>query len=154
MQNLINYQNFLSTQDPRFYIFFLFITIWSVIWKGFALWKAGRNNSPIWFIILLIVNTAGILEMIYLFAIKNKEAASENTIPTPTQEAKTETKVETVVEEKKEEITTPVAEVSDSAKSYVETQKSEEIHHEEIKTTEAVKTEEVKTEEVKQTINQ
>ena len=43
------------------------IGIWSVIWKGFALWKAGRKNQPIWFIVLLVVNTIGILEILYLF---------------------------------------------------------------------------------------
>ena len=40
--------------------------IWSIIWKGVALWKSGRNNQLVWFIILLIVNTLGILEIIYL----------------------------------------------------------------------------------------
>lgn len=39
---------------------------WSVIWKGIALWKAAGNKQRIWFIILLVVNTAGILEIIYL----------------------------------------------------------------------------------------
>ena len=43
------------------------ITIWSLAWKGLAMWKAGRKNSPIWFVILLVVNTLGILEILYLF---------------------------------------------------------------------------------------
>ncbi len=41
--------------------------LWSLIWKGLALWRAGRNNDKWWFIALLIVNTAGILEILYLF---------------------------------------------------------------------------------------
>jgi len=40
--------------------------IWSLIWKGFALWKAGRNNQLKWFIAILILNTVGILPIIYL----------------------------------------------------------------------------------------
>ncbi len=48
-------------------IFLAIIIIWTMIWKGFALWKAGRKNQPIWFIILLIVNTIGILEILYIF---------------------------------------------------------------------------------------
>lgn len=45
----------------------LFIVItWSAIWKGIALWKCGRNNQLIWFVVLLVVNTLGILEIIYL----------------------------------------------------------------------------------------
>ena len=47
---------------------FLFPLIaWSLAWKGWALWKAARNESIPWFIILLIVNTAGILDILYIF---------------------------------------------------------------------------------------
>ena len=42
------------------------LIIWSLIWKYIALWKSGRNNQLVWFIILAIVNTAGILDIIYL----------------------------------------------------------------------------------------
>lgn len=38
----------------------------TMILKGFALWRAGRNNDKGWFITLMIVNTLGILEVIYL----------------------------------------------------------------------------------------
>jgi len=50
---------------------FLAITIWSLIWKGFALWKAARLSQRNWFIALLILNTAGILDIIYLYFIAN-----------------------------------------------------------------------------------
>jgi Family of unknown function (DUF5652) len=43
------------------------ILIWSAIWKGLALWKSARNNSPIWFVVLFLVNTVGILEILYIF---------------------------------------------------------------------------------------
>jgi len=43
--------------------------LWSLFWKGLALWHAGRRGQPWWFVILLILNTVGILEIIYLFAI-------------------------------------------------------------------------------------
>ncbi len=45
---------------------FIPILIWSLIWKGIALWKCGRNNQMKWFIALLIINTAGLLEISYL----------------------------------------------------------------------------------------
>ena len=45
----------------------LIVIVWSFIWKGFALWKAARRNSMVWFIVLLVVNTMGILEILYLF---------------------------------------------------------------------------------------
>jgi len=48
------------------YVFVAFI-VWGFIWKALALWKAARNNSKAWFVILLIVNTTGILEILYIF---------------------------------------------------------------------------------------
>lgn len=54
-------------------ILFFLLIIWSMIWKGIALWKAGRNNQLVWFIALLILNTAGILEIIYLLAFQKKK---------------------------------------------------------------------------------
>jgi NADH:ubiquinone oxidoreductase subunit 6 (subunit J) len=41
--------------------------IWSAVWKLLALWKAGRKNSLAWFIVLALVNTLGILEILYIF---------------------------------------------------------------------------------------
>ncbi len=44
----------------------LFLVVWSVIWKGLALWRAAKLNKPMWFGVILVVNTVGILEIIYL----------------------------------------------------------------------------------------
>ena len=41
--------------------------IWTAVWKGLALWKAARKNSPVWFILLLVINTLGIFEILYIF---------------------------------------------------------------------------------------
>ncbi len=43
------------------------IFIWSIAWKGFALWKAAKKESKTWFVILLLVNTVGLLEIFYIF---------------------------------------------------------------------------------------
>ncbi len=48
---------------------FLVLALWSLFWKGLALWHAGRRAEPKWFIAILIVNTLGILEIVYLFAV-------------------------------------------------------------------------------------
>ena len=45
------------------------LALWTVPWKGWALWIAARNRHKWWFIVLLIVNTLAILEIIYIFAI-------------------------------------------------------------------------------------
>ena len=47
----------------------LLLILWSVFWKGLALWHSAKRGQPWWFVILLILNTAGILEIIYLFAV-------------------------------------------------------------------------------------
>lgn len=49
------------------------LMIWSLIWKGLALWKCGRNNQLAWFIVLLVLNTAGILEIIYILRFQKKK---------------------------------------------------------------------------------
>ena len=55
----------IQTNGPLFAALFL----WSIFWKGLALWHSGRRGQPWWFVILLVLNTVGILEIIYLFAI-------------------------------------------------------------------------------------
>jgi hypothetical protein len=44
----------------------IIFTLWSLFWKGMALWHASKNKQPIWFIALLIIHTAGILDIVYL----------------------------------------------------------------------------------------
>lgn len=52
--------------NPYAAALFLCVTIWSLVWKGIALWKASKNNQKYWFIALLLINTVGILEITYL----------------------------------------------------------------------------------------
>jgi len=41
------------------------LLIWSIFWKGLALWRSARMNHRGWFIALLVINTVGIFEIIY-----------------------------------------------------------------------------------------
>ncbi len=57
---------------PWFHVlapYLLFLLIWSIFWKGLALWHSGRRGQVWWFVILFVVNTVGIIEIIYLFAV-------------------------------------------------------------------------------------
>ncbi len=45
----------------------LIALMWSLPWKGFALWRAARNKQSAWFIVILLLQTVGILEIFYLF---------------------------------------------------------------------------------------
>jgi hypothetical protein len=47
----------------------IFLILWGGVWKAIALWKAARNSALAWFIVFCVLNTAGILEIIYIFAI-------------------------------------------------------------------------------------
>ena len=41
--------------------------VWSATWKLVALWKSARKGSVIWFVILAVLNTMGILPILYIF---------------------------------------------------------------------------------------
>jgi len=49
------------------------VVLWTLPWKGVALWKASRNNQKGWFIVLLILNTLAILEILYIFLFSKKK---------------------------------------------------------------------------------
>lgn len=44
----------------------MIVFLWTLIWKSLALWQAAGKKQLIWFVILLVINTVGILEIIYL----------------------------------------------------------------------------------------
>lgn len=56
-----------------FWLFISLAVIWEAVWKGIALWRAGRNAHLAWFIVLLIFNTLGILPIIYIFAFSRRK---------------------------------------------------------------------------------
>ncbi|MFC1728031.1 DUF5652 family protein [Nanoarchaeota archaeon] len=53
------------------------ISLWTIPWKGFALWKAARNRQLVWFIALLVLNTLAILEIVYIFFFQKKVKAAK-----------------------------------------------------------------------------
>ena len=40
--------------------------VWEVVWKGIALWKSAKKDQKYWFVALLLLNTIGILPILYL----------------------------------------------------------------------------------------
>lgn len=51
--------------------------IWTLPWKGVALWRAAKRQELIWFIALLVLNTLAILEIIYIFFFSKREKKPE-----------------------------------------------------------------------------
>lgn len=56
---------------------FLLLTVWLIVLKGIALWKAARAGSKPWFIALLVINTLGILELLYIFVFSKRSKVKE-----------------------------------------------------------------------------
>ncbi len=44
----------------------ILVVVWTLVWKGLALWRAARGGQRGWFVALLFVNTVGLLEITYL----------------------------------------------------------------------------------------
>ena len=66
-------------------IWLLPLIIWDLIWRGIALWKSSKNNQLIWFVVLLIFNSAGILPLIYISFFQDKIERIKNKKISPQQ---------------------------------------------------------------------
>lgn len=53
------------------------VLLWTLPWKGIALWKAARSKDRIWFVVLFLVNTLSVLEILYIFIFSKKKNAAE-----------------------------------------------------------------------------
>lgn len=51
--------------------------LWSLPWKGMALWKAATRRDTGWFIALLVVNTVGLLDIVYLYFISERKRKTQ-----------------------------------------------------------------------------
>jgi hypothetical protein len=54
--------------------------VWIVFWKILSMWKAARNNHKIWFVVLLLVNTIGLLEVLYYFVFSEIKSNNKDKI--------------------------------------------------------------------------
>lgn len=61
----------------------LAVAAWTIAWKGAALWRAARRGEKPWFIALLIVNTVGLLEILYLYVFSRKAKSATEEPPKP-----------------------------------------------------------------------
>ncbi|MBI4039942.1 hypothetical protein HY389_01155 [Candidatus Daviesbacteria bacterium] len=46
---------------------------WSIFWKGRALWIAAKKASLYWFVALLLINTAGLLDIAYVYFFSKRD---------------------------------------------------------------------------------
>ncbi len=71
----MNYQNFQELLAGYMMVIMFFI-VWEIVWKMIAMWKAARNNQLGWFICIALINTAGILPIIYILLNKDKSSVT------------------------------------------------------------------------------
>ena len=53
-------------------IVIIVLALFDAVMKVIAMWKSARNNHLVWFIFIAIVNTVGILPIIYLVLHRKK----------------------------------------------------------------------------------
>jgi hypothetical protein len=57
----------ITNNEVLFTVIILVVSVWSSIWKAFALWKAAKKHHMAWYIVMFIVSIVGILEILYIF---------------------------------------------------------------------------------------
>ncbi len=61
--------HYFGSYNPNNFVLFPLlvpVVVWSLVWKGLALYKAAQNGQKGWFVALLVFNTLGILEIMFL----------------------------------------------------------------------------------------
>lgn len=57
----------------EYYIFFIIIGLFELALKGIALWQAAKRGEKGWYISILILNTVGLLPLIYILFFSKKD---------------------------------------------------------------------------------
>lgn len=58
--------------DKNLMLSLILAAVWTIPWKGVALWKSAKRGEKIWFIVLLLVNTMAILDIVYIFIVARR----------------------------------------------------------------------------------
>jgi len=61
-----------TTKIIIFGVIIAILAIWDIVWKLIGLWKAARNKHLWWFICIAVINTAGILPIVYVLMNRKK----------------------------------------------------------------------------------
>lgn len=74
----MDYTNFVNIGGFQFtagsVALLMVLAIWEMIWKGLGMWRAAQRRQTGWFIAILILNTSGILPILYLYVFSKKES--------------------------------------------------------------------------------
>lgn len=67
---MLNASQFLGQFLAQYPWVLIILSIWTIPWKAWALWRSARSKDTWWFIALTLINTLGILEIVYLYVIR------------------------------------------------------------------------------------
>jgi hypothetical protein len=63
--------------ENNWFLLLIIIGLWTLPWKGITLWRAARRKEKGWFVALLLLNTAALLEILYFFVFSRRKNESE-----------------------------------------------------------------------------
>jgi hypothetical protein len=61
-----------TLQSVLWILLVMILMMWVLFWKGYSMWVAAREGHKRWFIALAVLNTFGILDLVYIFYIQKK----------------------------------------------------------------------------------
>ena len=73
--------------DSAMYLVIVLL-VWSTTWKGIALWHAAKRGEKWWFIALLVLNTVGVLEILYLLFVAKAFSSPTKALEKPKSKKK------------------------------------------------------------------
>jgi len=75
--------------------------VWTLVWKGISMWRAARLGQLPWFIIILVVNTVGILPIIYLVWFQRSDVVDKGSLDKTLSKGKVTRKKKAMKKKKK-----------------------------------------------------
>jgi len=59
-------RDFILINHPELIFLIVLVALWDMVWKALGLWRSARNGQTGWFVAILLINTAGVLPILYL----------------------------------------------------------------------------------------
>lgn len=78
--NSLSFMSFFGRMSPTIY----FLALMDLVLKGITLFKSAKRDQKVWFVALLLVNSLGILPIIYLIINKDIRLAEAKISPKKT----------------------------------------------------------------------
>lgn len=69
----MNCLNYCPTEFMWFIPLIVVLVLWDTVLKLLGMWKAAQRKELLWFLVIAIINTVGILPLIYLIINKDKK---------------------------------------------------------------------------------